>query len=657
MSPPLTTDRNIDVEMNIDPGDEKTGHPWIGEEVKWLKWIDKLSDFGGIIGGALIPVATCMIFYEVIKRYFFKSPSTWVTEISIYMVLASVLLSIAYTLKENYHIRVDFITNMLSARAKTILEIVTSFLALSFCFYLIWEGAKLTLEAFMMGEKTATILRAPRFVLLGLVPLGGAMLALQYLHILQRLFKAIPRQKTDGDRQSTRNGILVSGGLIFLLIIGILLIKNTTVIAATILFFSLLMSGMPVSLALSLFGMFCFIFFFESPTIISQLPLVTYGTLDNEILSSVPYFIFCGIIFTNGQVSRKLFDFAHVWVRHLPGGIAIASMIFCAIFAAISGSSPATAATISLLALPEMLSRGYEKKFVLGLLAAGGTLGILIPPSIPMMIYGAMTDESISQLFMAGLIPGLILTGMFILYIVLVNKFGEKELPRGGEKATLREKLSATKSATTVLTIPIIILGGIYSGIFTPTEAAAVASVYSMLVCVILYRTLPMSIWKKTLLETARTSSMLMFLVVGANIAGQALTMMQLAQNALQYIISLQLPPWLVLISINLFLIILGMPLEAISILVITLPILHPLIVNLGFSPLWFAVIMVINMEMALISPPEGLNLFILQRLGNATTADVSKGVIPFLIVMAIFLIIVSCFPVLSTWLPSILIK
>lgn len=622
-------------------------------QIKWLKWIDSISEFTGLIGGILLPLATTFITYEVLMRFIFKSPSIWVIEISTYLVMISTLFCIAYALKLDYHIRVDFFTNMIPKRSKLILDIVTGLICLVFCFYLVREGSKLVIDAFNLKESTATILRLPRFILLGFIPFGGLLFGLQYVHNILGTFKAMIHIKEETDNKATLIGFLVSGIFIALVIASIVSLRESSGLTTIILFFAFLFSGMPVSLALAIFGLSCFIFFFQSPLILSQIALVTYGTLDSEILSSVPYFILCGIVMINGKVSARIFEFAYVWVKQYRGGLAIASMIFCAIFSAISGSSVATAATISLLALPEMLSRGYEKKFTLGLLAAGGTLGILIPPSIPMMIYGAMTDESISQLFMAGMIPGIILTAMFILYVLLRGKVG-KGLPAGEPKESFRKRINTSKSAVLAIMTPVIILGGIYSGIFTPTEAAAVAVSYGLIISLFFYKSFPRSVWKKTILEAGRTAAMLMLLVVGANIAGQAITMTQLSQRGLEWILSFQLNPWHIIICINVFLILLGAPLEAISILVITLPFLHPLIVSLGFSPIWFAVIMVVNMEMALISPPEGMNLFILQSIGKATTGEVSKGVLPFLAIMGLFLILIVCFPSLSTWLPGL---
>jgi C4-dicarboxylate transporter DctM subunit len=352
-------------------------------------------------------------------------------------------------------------------------------------------------------------------------------------------------------------------------------------------------------------------------------------------------------------VAPKIFAFANVLVRHLPGGLGIASVIFCALFAAMTGSSVAVASALSLIALPELLKRGYNREMTIGLLAAGGTLGILFPPSIAMMLYGAMTNESIGFLFIAGVIPGLILSLMFCFYVAW--KAGRdpdiQREPRAGAGEILATGLKASGGLGTI----VIIMGGIYTGVFTPTESGGVACFYSVLICALVYRSLTAKDLKKALMEGARINAMIMMIIIGANLTQQVILMSQIPQNVLAWVQSMEVAPWIIVLSVNLFLFVLGMPLEAVSILVITLPVLYPLITGLGYSGLWFAVVMVINMEMALISPPEGLNLFILQNLAKATAAEVTRGVIPFIVIMALFLLLICIFPELATWLPALM--
>jgi len=300
-----------------------------------------------------------------------------------------------------------------------------------------------------------------------------------------------------------------------------------------------------------------------------------------------------------------------------------------------------------------MLARGYDKKLCIGLLAAGGTLGILFPPSLPLMLYASMTNESIGDLFMGTLIPGLILSAAFCIYMMIVGN-RNKQIKRE-RRASLQEILQATKTASGGLITILIIIGGIYSGLFTPTESGGVSSVYSIILCMLVYRSLTVKKLAQAMLDTIRFTAMIMLIIIGANITGQVVMLSQIPQNILSFVASVGFPKWVVILAINIFLIIMGGPLEAITILVITLPILYPLVTGLGFSGTWFAVIMVTNMELALISPPEGLNLFVLQDLAKATAAEVSWGVVPFLIIIGLFLALISLLPELVMWLPAAL--
>jgi C4-dicarboxylate transporter, DctM subunit len=470
--------------------------------------------------------------------------------------------------------------------------------------------------------------------------------------------KAPAPNPDEGKRGAEGKGVfpfLITGFFVCALILGAVLLKISMHMGLLVLFFVLLFSGLPVAFALGLFGVFGFYFLFGGASMLVQVPVLAYATLDSFVMVALPLFILTSNILRNGEIGIRIYRFANVLVRHLPGGLGISSVIFCGLFAAMTGSSVAVAAAVSLIALPEMLSRGYDRKMVIGLLAAGGTLGILFPPSIAMILYGSITNESVGSLFMAGLIPGLILSGMFCVYVAIVA--GRDKNIRREPRASIKEILRATQDAGGGLITILIIIGGIYSGIFTPTESGGVAGIYSLCLCFFVYRSLSWGGIKRSIFDTARISSMIMLIIIGANISGQVILMAQISQQILTFVKSLELSNWVVILSINVFLIIMGGPLEAISILVITLPILYPLVTGLGFSGLWFAVIMVINMELALISPPEGLNLFILQNLAKSTASEVSRGVIPFLVIIALFLILISCFPSLTTWLPSIIMK
>ena len=423
------------------------------------------------------------------------------------------------------------------------------------------------------------------------------------------------------------------------------------IILFTVMLLVLLAIGLPVGFALGsggLVGMLLFMGVGEGT--LNQIPLLAYKSLDDFVLCAVPLYVLMSQILLEGKVGDDLFELGNKWLRHLPGGLGAATIVACGIFAAITGSSAACAVTIGAIAIPEMLKRNYERTVVLGAVAAGGTLGILIPPSIPMILYGAITGESIGQLFMSGVVPGFMLTIFFIGVVV----YKSRNLPLE-PKASWEERMEALKMSFWGLLLPVIVVGGIYTGAFTPTEAAAVGTVYSLFITFCIYRTLTLKHMPNILLGTVKTTSMIFCIMIGATLFGFVLTILQVPQALTLMVTEMQFSRWIFFIMINCLLLFLGCILETVSIIFITVPILYPIILQLGFDPIWFNVILQINMEMALITPPVGMNLFVLQGVSpDSKMTQFVKGVIPYAVVMGIEVLILCFFPGLATWLPSV---
>lgn len=412
----------------------------------------------------------------------------------------------------------------------------------------------------------------------------------------------------------------------------------------------LLVIGMPVAFTLSVAGILGIIQFVDV-SFLSQVPVIAYKTLDSYVLTSVPLYILMSQIMLTGRVGSGLFELGSKWMGHLPGGLGIATIFACAIFAAISGSSVATAVTIGAMAIPEMLKRGYDRKLVVGSVAAGGTLGILIPPSIPMILYGTITDESVGKLFMSGVVPGALLTVLFICYIV----FASWDKPRE-PRSSHAEKMKSLRENIWGLFLPVIIIGGIYTGIFTPTEAAAVGTVYALAITFFVYRSVTIQDMPAILRATIKTSCMIFSIMIGAMLFGYILTILQVPQALMRLVTEGDLNRWIVMLGINIMLLILGCILETVSIILITLPMLYPIIKALGFDPIWFNVVLLINMELALITPPVGMNLFVIKGISeDSSIQDIIAGAAPFAAIM-VFEILLLCFvPEIATWLPSVL--
>jgi C4-dicarboxylate transporter DctM subunit len=377
--------------------------------------------------------------------------------------------------------------------------------------------------------------------------------------------------------------------------------------------------------------------------------MIIYQSLHSFTLTAIPLFILMANILIHSRISEDLYRFIHSLVGHWPGGLGIATVLFCAGFSAISGSSVATAATVGMLSVPEMLQMGYDRRFTFGLVAAGGTLGILIPPSLSMILYGALTDVSVGDLFIAGIIPGLILTGFFLIYTVIhARKRGYVRTRPAGWS----ERVIALRRSAWGLVLPPLVLGGIYLGWFTPTEAAGVGVVYSLTAALISRRLRILNLMP-VLLSSLRTTVMVLIIIVGAILFGHVVTILHVPQRLITFLGELDAAPWQFIILVCVIFIFLGDFLEVVSITIITLPIIFPILLAMGIDPVWFAVIMTINMEFALITPPVGLNLFVIKGVvEDASLMEVFQGTLPFMLLMLAVLILVILFPQLSLWLP-----
>jgi len=417
-----------------------------------------------------------------------------------------------------------------------------------------------------------------------------------------------------------------------------------------LLLIAILFMGLPVAFSLGGTSL-VLILLFDLPMKIVGATIFT--SLESFTILSIPLFVLMSQVLLDGRIGDDLFDVMNAWVRHLPGGLAIATILACAFFAAITGSGAATAATIGMVAYPAMIERGYDNKFTLGLLAAGGTLGILIPPSIPLILYGSITEESVGKLFIAGVVPGLILTAFFVVYAVIKSM-------RGGftpmEKAPWSERLRVTRKNFWGILLPFIIIGGIYTGAFTPTEAAAVGLVYSLFITLFIYRTLSLRDIPKICLRSVTTSCMIAIIIAGAVLFGRVMTLLMIPQKLTELIINNNFSVLMFLIAMNILMMILGCVLETVSIVLLTMPLVTPILHALNIDPIWYGIVVTVNMTLALITPPVGMNLYVINSLRpDIRMGEIISGVFPFLLIMVVFLILVIAFPGMSTWLPAIM--
>jgi len=370
-----------------------------------------------------------------------------------------------------------------------------------------------------------------------------------------------------------------------------------------------------------------------------------FNSLNSATLMAIPGFVFAGIIMSKGGISYHLIEALKSWVGHIRGGLAIVTILACMIFAAISGSSPATAAAIGSIMIPGMVKAGYSKRYAMGLVAAAGTLGILIPPSIPLIIYASVAEESVGKLFAAGVLPGLMLGGILLVSAIVnarINNYGM--LP----KEPMDVRLKKSYKAIWGFLLPVIILGGIYSGIVTPTEAAFVSCLYGVIVSVFIYKEMNFPKFREVLKESINITAMIFLVIASAMIFGMFLTTEQVPQNFAIWIEESAANKWIFMIGVNIMFFVLGMFLEAVAIILITLPILLPVLVMFDINIIHFAIIMTINMELAMITPPVGLNLFVVSGITREKVGEVVKGVLPFFALMVLALILVVIFPQIS---------
>lgn len=391
---------------------------------------------------------------------------------------------------------------------------------------------------------------------------------------------------------------------------------------------ALLVLRVPVAFAMGAMGIFLLWYF---PFPLNAVPQRLYGTMDSFELLAVPMFLLMSNILLKANVGRDLFAAVQSWVGHLPGGLGIATILSCGLFSAVSGSSVATAATIGTVAIPEMTKRGYQRSFVFGLLAAGGTLGILIPPSIPLIIYGIITETSIPTLFLAGIGPGLFLCAIFIVYSVIYARLA-------GTQTSIKPADWNTRAKASLMALPTIILataiiGSIYRGIATPSESAAVGFLVALIITTVMGR---MSFEKlmQAVYDAMKTTTMIFLIVAGAKVFSYAITLYRIPQDISQLLITNISDPTLFILAVGGVLLIIGFFLEALSMLLIMVPVLYPTLGAMGIDPIWFGIFFVILIETALITPPVGLNLFIIQAVGKARLEEVARGAWPFALMM-----------------------
>ncbi|MBW1801939.1 MAG: TRAP transporter large permease [Deltaproteobacteria bacterium] len=415
----------------------------------------------------------------------------------------------------------------------------------------------------------------------------------------------------------------------------------------------LLFSGLPIGAGMSLVGFFGFAVLVGFVPALGLLKTVPYTTFSEHGLSVIPLFILMGTFAFAAGMSEDLFNAVYAWIGQFRGGVAQATIVACACFAAISGSSLATAATLGAIALPEMRKYKYDDGLATGAIAAGGSIGILIPPSVILIIYGIITEQSIGKLFLAGFIPG-IMEALFYLFTIWYLTFFKPHHGPKGPKTTFKTKLKALKKTWEVVVLFIVVIGGIYTGVFTPTEAAGVGAFGTFFFALVKGR-LDWENFKESLVNTVRTCGMIFFIVLGAMIFGYFLSVTRIPSELSSAVGDLPVNRYVILGIILIIILALGCIMDSMAIVLLTIPVFYPMIIKLGFNPIWFGILVVRATEMGLITPPVGMNVFIIRGISGVPIKTIFRGVFPHLIADALQVIALVIFPQITLFLPNLM--
>ena len=421
-----------------------------------------------------------------------------------------------------------------------------------------------------------------------------------------------------------------------------------TIFVVLAVLFLLLASGLAVGFSLLSAGIVGLLILGKP---LSTVVHVTFQTIDNFVFVAVPLFIFMSEVLLRGKIGDDLFDFINMFLGKIKGGLAVSTILSCGFFAAVTGSSTANTATIGMVSIPALIKRKYDKNFVYGTIAAGGATGILIPPSIPLIIFGGVTDTSIGKLFMAGVIPGIIDIILLSAYALYKSR-KMKDIELLGH-TPWKERFKMIPYLTPAALLPVLVLGVIYTGVCTPTESAGIGVTYAIILSVCIYKRIKLKDLIPCLLNTVKVTTMIFTIVMGAMIFGYVMAILQMPQMVLEAFLRFQVSQMSFLFIMSGIYFVLGMFLDPVSVIMLTLPIIHPTLIRLDINLLWYAIVLVENMEVANLTPPVGLNLYVVKGVANDSLENVIKGSAPYVLVLMVAVVIAVLFPPLSTWLPQ----
>jgi tripartite ATP-independent transporter DctM subunit len=619
------------------------------------RWSANINSILFKISAVAVGLMVIPTVLDVCSRFIFHSSLIGAMEVVEFLMVILVFSALGYIAHHREHIRVDLIVGKLPVSVQNILTFVGSLcpfvliLLTSYCMFL------LAYQKFTGGEVSG-MLGIP----LGIFVCFGAMGCISLaLALLSQTLKSLRVMTENRQYISMTIGICCS----LLILTAAFILKDSEITDNLMVLGSsgmavlmlLILSGMPIGFAMALIGYAGMVILYPTmESSFSMLGLTPYNTASNYVYTVVPMFILMGELAMHAGISRDLFSAASIWTGRVPGGLAIASISGCAGFAAVSGDSMATAVTMASVALPEMSRKGYHPGLSCATLAAGGTLGILIPPSTGFIFYALVTEVSIGQLFVAGVIPGILLTLIFI-GIILLFALRRPDLAPRGEATTFSQKISALKGVIAMVLLIALILGGILFGWFSPNEAGAVGAAGTLLYAVA-RRRITMKTLFDSLCSTVRATAALMLILIGVGLLGFFFAATALPFDLADLVVSLDANKYVILLCVVIFYIIMGCLMNVIPMILLTLPAIYPSVISLGFDPVWFGVVVVVLMEMGQITPPVGINVFALSSVASdVPMASIFRYIVPFFISMLMLVMLLAVFPEIATWLPSLL--
>lgn len=631
---------------------------WLSKPARYLNnTVSPVNSAANNIGLGILAVMTLLMMADVVTRYVFTLGVPGAYELIEFAMAVIVGFGLAYTAICGEHITVDFVTSRFSQRTRAVINSITSFLELGLFCLITWQVI-INAEKLRDSAITSSILKIPVYPFVYVIAFGSAMLCLVFLkNLFNHLDKAL-----EGVSWRVRSGLLLLMTLIVVILVSPLWGKDllwemNTLVAG---FFGigmlvvLLFSEMSVGNVLGLVGFLGFIYLSNAGSALTTIGLAPYRTASNYGYSVIPLFTLMGVLCFHSGLSRELYAAMYKWLGYLPGGLAMATIGACAGFAAITGSSVATVATLGVVALPEMRKYRYDSSLAAGSIAAGGCLGILIPPSIFLAVYGIITEQSIGKLFLAGFLPGILQAIFYIITIYVLCKRNPALGPKG-ERFTITEKFSSLKGTWGVIALFVLVIGGIYLGIFTPTEAAGVGA-FGAFLFALGRRKLTWKNFVDSLVETVRTTGMVFLILIGAEILGYFLSVSRLPFELANYVTVLQLHPYIVLMIILVAYLFLGAIMSGMAMVVITVPIFFPIIVSLGFDPIWFGIMVVRLVEIGQLTPPVGMNVYVMHGIArDIPMYTIFRGIVPFLIADMLNVALLIAFPQIVLIVPNLM--